>query len=215
MKSILQSAAMAVVICGLSLGVQAQKKLKEGTITYTITGNGQSQDAVCSFKGDSALVAVQAGPAAIKTIMNDKSDYFAILVDVPVAQKKWAAIATPADMEKFKDMEPQITATATKETQTIAGYKCTKMTAKDAKSGKTFDVWVTKDIDAPTNSVNKYVAKLGGFPVKFTTVQQGQVADVILKSLKEEPVKAGTFGIPAGFDKITFEQLMAMSGGQR
>lgn len=215
MKSAKKAVLMALILTGAGLGASAQKKISEGTITYTISANGQNQDAICSFKGDSAAVAVQNGPASIKTLMNDKTDYFAILVDVPVAQKKFAAVATPADLEKFKDMEPQITATATTETQTIAGYKCTKMNAKDAKSGKTFDVWVTKDIDVPVNSVNKYVSKLGGVPVKFSTVQMGQVAQVEMKSLKEEKVKAGAFGVPADFEKITFEQLMSMGGGQR
>ncbi|MBE7175195.1 MAG: DUF4412 domain-containing protein [Mucilaginibacter polytrichastri] len=215
MKSVKKAAMLALVLTGTAFSAFAQKKISEGTITYTISANGQSQDAVCSFKGDSAAVAVQNGPASIKTLMNDKSDYFAILVDVPVAQKKFAAVATPADQEKFKEMEPEITATATTETQTIAGYKCTKMNAKDAKSGKTFDVWVTKDIEVPVNSVNKYVSKLGGVPVKFSTVQMGQVANVEMKSLKEEKIKPNTFAVPSDFEKITFEQLMSMGGGQR
>jgi hypothetical protein len=83
---------------------------------------------------------------------------------------------------------------------------------KDSKSGSSYVAWVTKDVVAPTNSLTKYFADAGGFPVQFTTMQQGQSIDVTLKSVTDEKAPAGTFGIPAGFDKITLDDLKAMSG---
>ncbi|RYE28066.1 MAG: DUF4412 domain-containing protein, partial [Sphingobacteriaceae bacterium] len=186
----------------------------EGVIVYNVTANGQSNEAKDYFKGDSSAYQFQQGPANIKLLSNDKANYMAFLVDVPVASIKKAAVLTPADMEQMKGMEPTFTSTPTTETQTIAGYKCKKVTAKDAKSGKTYDVWVTSDVTAPTNNLTKYYANFGGMPVKFSISQMGQQVDVVLKSISAEKVKPGTFAVPTDFEKITFQELMSMGGGR-
>ncbi|RYE33183.1 MAG: DUF4412 domain-containing protein [Sphingobacteriaceae bacterium] len=208
-----KKATLSLALVAAGFAAQAQKSFTEGVIVYSVTTNGQQNEAKNYFKGDSSAYVLQQGPADIKIISNDKADYRAILVDVPVASIKKAAVLTPADMEQMKTMEPTFTSTPTTETQTIAGYKCTKVTAKDAKSGKTYDVWVTNDITAPTNSLTKYYANFGGMPVKFSISQMGQQVDVVLKSITAEKVKPGTFAVPADFDKITMQDLMSMRGG--
>lgn len=209
----LKRTALSLALVAAGFTAQAQKSITEGVIVYNVTSNGQQNEAKNYFKGDSSSYQLQQGPADIKIISNTKGDYMAVLVDVPVASMKKAAISTPADMEQMKGMEPTFTSTPTTETQTIAGYKCTKVTAKDAKSGKTYDVWVTKDVTVPSNNLTKYYANFGGMPVKFSISQMGQQVDVVLKSITAEKVKAGTFAVPADFEKITMQELMSMRGG--
>ncbi len=210
----LKKMALALVLTTAGFAAQAQKNITEGVANYTVNAGGQQQDAKVYFKGDSSSYQFQAGPADIKLISDEKAGFMVVLVDVPVASIKKAAVYTPADIEQMKDKEPSFTVTPTTETQTIDGYQCKKYLAKDSKSGTTVDVWATTDISAPNNNLTRYFTGLQGFPVKFSTLVRGQKADVMLKSIAAEKVKAGTFAIPADFEKITVEDLMAMSGGR-
>lgn len=210
----LKKVALSLALTAIGFAANAQKNITEGVITYSVTANGQQTEAKNYFKGDSSSYQTKQGPADIKILSNQKADFLVILVDVPVASMKKAAVATPADMEQMKDREPSYTSTSTTETQTIAGYKCKKVQVKDSKSGSNFDVWVTNDVNTPSNNLTKYFTNIGGFPVKFSTLQMGQKIDVTLKSISEEKVKPGTFSIPADFDRITIQELMSMSGGR-
>jgi len=207
-----KNVALGLALSAIGFTANAQKNFTEGVANYAVNANGQQQDAKIYFKGDSSAYQFQAGPADIKLISDDKAGFMVVLVDVPVASIKKAAVYTPADIEQAKDKEPSFTLTPTTETQTIGGYQCKKVLAKDSKSGTTVDVWVTNDISAPTNSLTKFFTGLNGFPVKFSTLVRGQKADVMLKSIAAEKVKPGTFAIPADFDKITVEELMSMGG---
>ena len=205
--------ALGITFSAIGFSANAQKTFTEGVITYTVNAAGQQGQAKVYFKGDSSSYHMTQGPADITLLTDDKANYMALLVDVPVASMKKAAVYTPADMEQMKTMEPTFTSTPTTETQTIDGYKCKKVQVKEAKSGSTFDVWVTNDIMAPNNILTRHFANLGGFPIKFTTIQQGKPVEVELKSIAEEKVKAGEFAIPSDFDKITLQEMMSMAGG--
>ena len=210
----LKNVALAFAFTAIGFTASAQKNFTEGVINYDVSVNGQQNEAKNFFKGDSSSYQTQQGPAGINILSDVKTNYMVILVDVPVASMKKAAVLTPADMEQMKDQEPNFTFTPTSETQTIAWYSCKKVQAKDSKSGSNFDIWITNDITVPTNNLTKYFSSLGGFPVKFTTLQRGQPVQVTVKSIVQEKVKPGTFGIPKDFDKITLQELMSMGGGR-
>ena len=212
--NIFKNAALALTLTAIGFTASAQKSFTEGVINYDVSTNGQQGEAKSFFRGDSSSYQSQMGPASINILSNVKSNYMVILVDVPVASIKKAAVLTPADIEQMKDTEPNYTFTSTTETQTISGYKCKKVLAKDSKSGSNTDVWVTNDITVPANNSTKYFANAGGYPVKFTVMQRGQTVQITLKSITEEKVKPGTFGIPKDFDKITLQELMSMGGGR-
>ncbi len=211
----LKNAALALAFTAIGFSASAQKSFTEGLITYNVVTDGQQVEAKNYFKGDSSSYQFSQGPAAINIISDDKAGFWAILVDVPVASIKKAAVATPADLEAMKDREPTFTSTPTTETQTIAGYKCKKVQVKDSKSGSAYDVWVTTDVTVPPNNLTKYYANLGGTPVKFSISQMGKTVDVTLKSITADKVKPGMFAVPKDFDKITLQELMSMGGGAR
>ncbi|MDB5112696.1 MAG: hypothetical protein JWR67_3810 [Mucilaginibacter sp.] len=207
----LKVALGAAFLTTVAIGAQAQKTYTEGVITYSIKSSMGDADSKVSFRGDSSSSSSQYGPAVVKLISTAKGNYFAVLVNVPVASIKKAAVLTPDELDQANAAAPKFTFTPTTETKQINGFNCKKVTVKDSK-GTSFDAWVTNDIVAPQNLMSKYFEGAGGFPVQFATMQQGQQVSVILKSISDEKVPAGTFGIPAGYDKITYEELMAMSG---
>jgi hypothetical protein len=212
MKLKLLTVAAGIALLATSIPAKAQKVYKEGTITYTVSAARGTADSKTFFKGDSSVTVSQSGPATIKVITAGLGDYLAILVDVPVASMKKAAVATPAELEEGKSMIPDLTFTPTTETKTIAGFNCKKITVKNPKDGKTFDAWITTDVSAPTNGMSQLYSKIGGFPVQFTTFQMGQSVNVTLKSISDEKVPAGAFGIPAGFDRISLADLQSLGG---
>jgi len=213
MKIKLFTVAMGVALTATAISASAQKAYKEGVITFDMGMGGQQVEAKHYFRADSSALAFSAGPANIKVISDANMKFYAVLVDVAIASMKKAAIATPAEVEEAISKMPTLTFKPGAETKVIAGFNCKKVVATDTKTNKTYDIWVTNDISVPATGISKYYAGVGGFPVQFTNFQEGQTSEVTVKSVVEQKSPAGTFGIPGDYDKITLEDLKAMSGG--
>jgi len=205
--------ALSMAFTAIAFSASAQKTYTQGLATYALkTGMGDAESKIY-FTTDSSVMITQQGPALVKVLSNSKTTFVAILIDVPVASIKKAAILTPDEIEQGMAAAPKFTFTPSSETKVINGFNCTKVDVKDTKSGTNSVAWVTKDIVAPTSTpLTRSFADAGGFPVQFTTVQQGQSVDVTLKSMTDQKAPAGSFGVPAGFDKISLDDLKAMGG---
>lgn len=206
--------ALGLALTTAVVAAKAQKTYTQGIITYNINTMGQDVEAKSYFTPDSSSFQYSMGPATIKMLTNAKNDYFAILVDVPVASMKKAAIATPGEMEEAADSQPSYAFTPTTETKKIGDYNCTKYIAKDTKTNTSYDLWITTDISAPSNIVTKNFASVKGVPVQFSYIPAGaKVAQLVtLKSISDEKLPAGSFGIAPSYDKISLSDLKAMGG---
>jgi hypothetical protein len=213
MKIKFLSVALGIALSATIMSASAQKAYTEGVVTYSTDMRGQQVEVKDYFKTDSAAVTFSAGPASIKLLSDAKAKFFAVLVDVPVASIKKAAIATPDEIDQMLAGLPAFTYASSTETKQISGFNCKKVVATDPKTSKTYDVWITNDISVPTTAIPKYYSTIGGFPVQYTAFQQGQTADVTVSSVSDQKAPAGTFAIAADFDKITMDDLKAMSGG--
>jgi hypothetical protein len=213
MKIKFLSVTLGVALSATIMNASAQKAYTEGLVTYNTDMRGQQVEVKDYFKTDSTAVTFSAGPASIKILSDAKAKFFAVLVDVPVASIKKAAIATPDEIDQMLAGLPAFTYAPTTETKQISGFNCKKVVATDPKTSKTYDVWITNDISVPTTAIPKYYSAIGGFPVQYTAFQQGQTADVTVSSVSDQKAPAGTFAIAADFDKITMDDLKAMSGG--
>ena len=199
--------ALGIALAATTMSASAQKTYTTGAITYSTEMMGQQADVKEYFSPDSSAAVITSGPATIKILMNAKHDYLAFTVDVPVANMKKAGIATPAELEDAAAQFPSFTFTPTTETKTISGFNCTKVTAKDSKSGKSYDVWVTKDFVVPSTAIPFYYAGAGGFPVQFTAFQQGQETSITIATITDEKAPAGTYGISKDFERGTLADL--------
>ena len=205
---------MGVALSATAIKASAQKAYTEGVETISTTMMGQPTEAKSFFRADSSAVTFTAGPANIKLLSDAKGNSMAILVDVAVASIKKAAILSPAEIEEAHAQIPVLTFTPTAETKMISGFNCKKVIAKDAKSGKSYDIWVTTDFTMPMGgAMARLYSGAGGVPIQYTGFQNGQTTEVTVKSIAEQKVPAGTFSIPADFEKITYDDLKAMSGG--
>jgi len=210
----IKKVALGLAFTTAVFAAKAQKTYTQGVITYNINAGGQDIEGKSYFNPDTSTFQYSAGPATIKMITTAKNDFFAILVDVPVASMKKAAVATPGEIEEAGDSEPSYTFTPTTETKKFGDYNATKYIAKDAKSGTSSDLWLTTDFSAPSNILTRSFVSLKGVPVQFSYTPVGQkVAQIItLKSISDEKVPAGTFKIGSDYDKISLSDLKAMGG---
>lgn len=208
------SVALGLALTATVMSASAQKKYTEGVVNFTTAMMGQQINAKSYFRADSNAFAFSNGPANIKILTDAGAKSMVILVDVPVANIKKAAVATPDDIDQAMAALPQLTFAPGTETKVINGFNCTKVVATDKKTSKTYDIWITKDIEIPLAGVAKYYQGIGGFPVQYTSFSQGQSTEVTVTSVTEQKVPAGTFGIPADFEKITLDDLKAMRGGR-
>lgn len=199
--------ALGIALSATALSASAQKNYTQGVVAYNVEVQGQPADVKNYFTADSTAILMTVGPANVKVLSNAKHDYFAVVLDVPVASMKKAGIATPAEVEDAMSKVPTFTFTPGTETKQISGFNCTKVVAKDTKSGKTYDVWITKDISAPSTAFPFYYEKVGGFPIQFTSFQQGQEQSITISSISDAKAPAGTFAIPKDFEKGTLADL--------
>jgi len=214
MKIKFLSAALGIVLSATVMSASAQKAYTEGVVTYKTSMRGQDVEIKEYFRADSNAATFSAGPATIKILSDANHKSLAILVDVPVASIKKAAIYTPDEVEQAMSGFPTFTFAPGTETKQISGFNCKKVVATDNKDKKTYDIWITNDISIPPSAVPFYYKEIGGFPVQYTAFQQGQSSDVTVASVSDQKAPAGTFGIPADFDKISKDDLAAMSGGR-
>lgn len=214
MKMKFFSVALGIVLSATVMSASAQKAYTEGVVTYKTTMRGQDVEIKEYFRADSNAATFTAGPATIKILSDANHKSLAILVDVPVASIKKAAIYTPDEVEQAMSGFPTFTFAPGTETKQISGFNCKKVVATDNKDKKTYDIWITNDISVPPSAVPLYYKEIGGFPVQYTAFQQGQSTDVTVANVSDQKAPAGTFGIPADFDKISKDDLAAMSGGR-
>jgi hypothetical protein len=214
MKVKFLSITLGIVLSATVMSASAQKAYTEGVVTYKTSMRGQDIEIKQYFRADSSAATFTAGPATIKLLSDANHKSFAVLVDVPVASIKKAAIYTPDEVEQVMSTFPTFTFAPGTETKQISGFNCKKVVATDTKDKKTYDIWVTNDITVPPTAMAEYYKGAGGFPVQYTAFQQGQSTEVTVSSVTDQKAPAGTFGIPADFDKISKDDLAAMSGGR-
>jgi hypothetical protein len=214
MKFKLLSVALGIAFSATVMSASAQKTYTEGVVTYKTSMRGQDVEIKNYFRADSTAAIFSAGPATIKLLSDANHKSFAVLVDVPVASIKKAAIYTPDEVDQAMSAFPTFTFAPGTETKQIAGFNCKKVVATDNKDKKTYDIWVTNDITVPSTAIPEYYKAAGGFPVQYTAFQQGQSTEITVSSVTDTKAPAGTFGIAPDFDKISKDDLAAMSGGR-
>ena len=106
------SIALGLALTTITINASAQKTYTHGAIAVSMPMQGAQVDAKQYFTSDSTALSFTAGPATIKVLVDSKETFIAVLVDVPVASMKKAAIYKPAEIEetqrnKIKDKHSQ------------------------------------------------------------------------------------------------------------
>lgn len=207
MKIKFVTAALGLAFTVGAFNANAQKVYKTGVVSFPTTVRGQPADAKTYFSPDSSATIITFGAGNVKILTAATHKYLAVVLDIPVAGIKKAGIASPSELEEGMNAIPSFTYTPGTETKQISGFNCTKVVAKDSKSGKTYDVWVTKDIKLPETAMPYYYKGIDGFPIQYTGFNQGEEVNITIKSVTEDAAPAGTYAIGKDFEKGSMADL--------
>ena len=212
--------AFGIALSATILSASAQKSYTECLVTLKQSAGGQAIEMKEYFRSDSIATIFSAGPANIKLLADANYKFFAVVAEVSAVNIKEAAIYTPDEIDQVLSGFPTFRFARSTETKQISGFNCKKVVATDAKTQKTYDIWITNDISLPPAVIEKYYASIGGVPIQYTSFQKGPdgawvSADYTITSISDQKAPAGTFGIAPDFDKISKAELDAMSRGKQ
>jgi hypothetical protein len=223
MKKFIFTAAMLLI--GATSFAQTGKRLSEGILIYTVEWKLPEQMAAMAsnfptelkvyFKGDSSSLKTESPMYSSTNITNISKEYERLLLEIPMMNKKFSVIFSPADQDKMAANLPDLVLTAGTETKTVAGYNATKYDVTEKKSNQNSTAWFTKDVDVTTqNPLTRFYNKSYGFPVEFISYMNGLSIKATLKEIKAEAIPAGSFSASKDYEEITLDQLMQMQGGR-
>jgi len=220
----IKTGVLALMLVGATNYAQAQKKINEGTATYTVAYSLTPEmaqmesmlpkESKVKFKNGLAKSQMEQGPALITVMVDKGTETGLLLLDVPIMQWQYAVKMTKSDLDDTKKDAPVFSEfVATGEKKTIATYNAEKYTHKDDKGG-TYELWVTQDIELPGGMKESEFSSVKGTPVVFTSFRNGVKSVLTLKNIKEEPVGEISLTVPKGYQLKTMEDLKALQGGR-
>lgn len=218
-----KTGVLAAILISTALIANAQKKITEGTVTYSLEYAPTSeQESMVSmlpteqkvkFNGNVINMVMEQGPATITVFSDIATQLGLVLIDVPVAQMQFAVKQTKADYDKQRATAPKFSEfKATGEKKMIGAYNTEKYTYKDDK-GAAYELWATTDIELPAGFAGEDFKGIKGTLVKFTSFSQGMKQTLTIKDIKEEKTGPFTLDVPKGYEVKTMEEIMAMQGG--
>jgi hypothetical protein len=224
MFKFIKTGIFALILISTAIIAKAQKTINQGTITYTmeylLSPDQKSnldvanlpKESKIQFNGNISKIGMDFGPALLSILKDGSSNTGLVLIDIPIAQKKFAGKMSKDYLEKqsgglkYNNFKP------TGEKETIAGYHAEKYTYQDDK-GNTYDVWTTKDLILPAGAVPSELSSIKGTPVKYVIFQDGLKTLLTLKSIQEQKVGPFTMEVPSGYSVKTMEELDDMRNG--
>lgn len=207
---------LAAVLVASAVVANAQKKLTQGTATYTAETPQGSMDQKFKFNGNIFRLDMEQGPATIGILQDYVAKTGLMLIDVPVAQKQFAVKMSKQEIEQAEAASPKLSDfKATGEKQKIGNYNAEKYTYKDDK-GETYELWATTEVELPAGFFGSQFKDIKGTLVKYTTFQNGMKVNLTLKGVSEDKVGPFSLEVPSGYEVVTMQQLMSMmqGGGQ-
>ncbi len=218
--------AFIALLCTTGITTFAQKKIMQGTITYTLEYNLSPdkqamttmlpQEYKMSFKDDLSQFKMDMGMFSTLITYNNRTLETLSLTEVPIQSKKIALKMNKEQTEKMGKMQggnKDFEITTTTEKKLISNYNCTKYLCKDKESGSVSEVWATQDIAVPTNTLTTMFKGISGVPIQFNTDARGMKAKITVKSIVEENVADINMNIPKEYETMSFDDLVKQMGG--
>ena len=222
LKSI-KTSVIALILVTTAIYAKGQKVIDQGTITYgmtyTLTDAQKAQidvsmlpkETKVEFSGNLSRLKLQLGPAMITIIDDAVAKNGVLLVDVPIAQKQYAAKRTADFMEKDQGDTKYSNFKATGVKKVIAGYNAEQYTYTD-QNGGSYELWTTKDVQLAPGAGIKGLKEIPGTLLQFTIVQNGAPSTLTVKAIKEGKIGPFSTAIPSGYEEKTMEEMNAMRG---
>lgn len=212
-KTLIAAFILSVFFCACK-----NKSADEGLIAYQVEyqlpdslqryAEFLPKEATVYFKGDSTVSIQKSAQESTTVITNQKTGFMRVLLTSP--DRKFVVDYNKAEQAEEIGSLPPYTLTKQSETKKIAGYLATKYLLKDKLSEETTEIWFTKEVAVIPNSLTMLLDSTLGVPLMFTINQNGTKVKTTVKEIKFEAVPATAFSTPAGFKRLTPQQLREM-----
>ena len=223
-KSI-KTSVIALILITTAIYAKGQKVINSGSVTYGVTyGFTEEQrkqidesmlpkENKIDFDGNLSRLKLQLGPAMITVIDDAVAKSGLLLIDVPIAQKQYAAKRTTEYMQKERGDTKYSNFKATGVKKLIAGYNAEQYTYTD-QNATAYELWTTKDVQLSAGARMPGFEEVPGTLLQFTMVQNGVPSILVVKSIKEAKVGPFSTAIPSGYEEKTMDEISAMRGAQ-
>jgi GLPGLI family protein len=200
----------------LSIASTAQKKFTEGTITYDIVINSNSDKpknadyldgtTVANYiKGAKSRTEMVNALGTMTTINDSAKNSIAILKEF--GEQKFMITLTKEDWKdankKYDDITYNFDNSAEK---IIQGYKCKKAIGT-LPDGTTYTVWYTTELVPENNSFQYETRALPGLALEYEIVSKERKVTYTVSKISFNPVPASKFELPkSGYRIMTYAE---------
>ena len=192
----------------------AQKTISEGTITYNIStqlDNKSSQPDPLGgatntiyLKGSLSKIETASSLGKETTIYDAKTGAGVVLKEYS-GQKLMITLTKENWINQNKKFEGIVFVNTT-ETKKIAGYNCTKATAK-LKDGSEMTVYYDPEINIKDKDFNQKFKNLPGLAIQYEFESGKMKFKYILASINLDPLQVSKFDIPkSGFRVMPYDE---------
>lgn len=214
---------LPVLILSLSMSLNAQKKVFEGTLVYDIViETGTNEPNISQASGNAiTTVYIRDGQSRTdmvnsmgneSTIYDDKAGNGVILKEY--SGQKLMITLSRQNWEAKNRNNSEIVFVSSKETKDIAGYTCRKALAT-LKNGKTFTVYYAPDLVPSTRDYNPVFRNLAGVAMEYEVDNGRMKFKYKLAKVSLEQVPSSKFDIPkSGYRIQTYEENQQLKKGE-
>ena len=206
------------ILIGINQEAVAQKKIKEGSISYKVSfpelpAEAQAMAGMMpnkleiNFTKDFSRVAMTGGMVNNTTIIDVKANKATSLMNM-MGQK----ISTAVDMSEEVEGQEEPEIEYLDETKEVNGYKCKKAMIKTSQGN--MEVFYTDEVEitAKTSATDNF-KKLDGFPMEYSLSTNGMKMLMTVTDIKSEKQDASLFVIPEGYKEMSQEEVKKAFGG--
>ncbi|MEZ4951846.1 MAG: DUF4412 domain-containing protein [Saprospiraceae bacterium] len=226
MKKIFQISLLLVSVLAFSQNALAQKKMKEGSVVFTIDTEDADSPEMMMMAGTTLTfyfnsemqrmdMNMMGGMMRIQTFSKAGNSLEATMFMDMMGKKIQISELNSEEMSQANNYMNFENATDIsydeKDKKKIAGYDCYKAIIK-TKEGQVMSYYITEKITPPATQVDK-IMSLKGYPLEMTVdTGQGMVMTFVATEVNSKLNKTD-LEYPTGYQKMTMEEFQNEMGG--
>lgn len=228
MKKILNFSFLFLAILSFSSTASAQKKIKEGSVKFELSTDGEKDDPNMAMLGGTTLdfffndekqrmdMNMMGGLMKIQSIIPIKTPKDAGIFMDMMGQKIQLVGLSEDDLKgNYNMMNVDGITSVTydeKDKKEIAGYPCYKAKVK-MDNNMAMEYYITEKIQPPLGVKGKTDNTLKGYPLEMI-IDTGQGMKMTFKAKEVNPkLPENAFAAPEGYQKMTMKEFEEMTGG--
>jgi hypothetical protein len=226
MKKIFQISLLLVSVLAFSQNAFAQKKMKEGSVVFSLDAEGNDGPEMMMMAGTTLTfyfndkmqrmdMNMMGGMMRVQTFINmENTADVKMFMDMLGKQIQVTDLDEEQKSQTNNYMNMENVANITydeKDKKEIMGYDCYKAIVK-TKEGQVMSYYITEKI-SPPGTANGTALSIKGYPLQMMVdTGQGMVMTFVATEVNNKS-KDSDFDLPTGYQKMSMEEFQNEMGG--